>query len=212
MKRIDNTRKIPINSLLRVYKKGFGYSKVTIVDVNEDFFGGLVDDDFYNFIRDGDIVDAYLWVEHAASYDFKLQVIGRISLPPRIVFFRHSDDLAFSRERRCLRARVALPFRFFVIETGETGGVFTSEKVVHHNGTFIEMSDREAVFTSDISIPENSIVRGHIEINSRDIEIVGPIQIGQAPGGDFHYEITYNGLNGSERNRILDYVIGIYRE
>lgn len=192
--------------------KGFGYSKITIIDVNEHFLGAHVEDAFFNFVKDGDIVDAYLWVEHTASYDFKLQVIGRTSVTPRLIFFSHSEDINFSKERRCLKAHLSLPFTFFILDTGNMEKGVSSEEVVHHKGDIIELSDREAVFVSGDKFQKNSLIKGHLKIADRNMEILGSIESLDNSGETCRYDLAFAGMNTSDRNRILDYVISIYRE
>ena len=85
--------KIPPQSLLRVYKKGFGYGKMTVIDVNEYYLAALADNDFFNAVSDGDKLQAYLWVEDVASYEFEFDIIGRIDTRHKILFFRHTDHL-----------------------------------------------------------------------------------------------------------------------
>ena len=67
MKKLETTTKIALGSLLRVYRKGFGYSKLTLIGNNDYYSAGLAAEDFFHSVREGDTVEAYLWGEGVAS-------------------------------------------------------------------------------------------------------------------------------------------------
>ena len=56
MKKLKNTEQLYHESLLRVYKKGFGYSKLKIIDNNSHYFGALANKEFINHVSDGDTI------------------------------------------------------------------------------------------------------------------------------------------------------------
>ena len=60
MKKIESTRKIIIGSEIRIYRKVFGYSKLTVIENNDYYIAALSDDDFFNYVRDGNTVEEHL--------------------------------------------------------------------------------------------------------------------------------------------------------
>src|SRR5271157_2072488 len=109
MKKLESTKKIAVGSILRIYKKGFGYTKLTLVDNGDYYFAGLVSDDFFKSADDGDFIEAYHWIEGVASHEFNSQIIGRITIGPRLLFLRHTEEIRHSSERKCLTAIVDMP-------------------------------------------------------------------------------------------------------
>ncbi|MCP4130761.1 MAG: hypothetical protein GY754_07250 [bacterium] len=229
MRKLKNTKQVTPESILRVYKKGFGYSELKIIDVNDHFFGALANKEFLKDITDGDQIEAYLWVEDIASYEFNLKLIGKIdSYPgvmkkhspddvlqvdpkPGVLFFEHTEDISRDESRKCLKAKVTIPIKFFVFDTGDNSKSFSSEEVVFHKGTVIELGDREALIQSNDPLPENTFLKGHLAISNGDIELVGkavPVTIND----ERFYNISYTGLKEKERSRILDFVLNKFRE
>jgi hypothetical protein len=212
MKKIKSTKDIIVNSTLRVYKKGFGYSKLTVFDVSAYYIAANADKDFLENTANDDIIEAYLWVEHDASYEFPLQVIGKFSIDLKIIFFKHTDTIKFNKERKCLMAKVNLPFNFFFFDIGKTIKGFSSSAVKIHIGTIIEISDREAIIKYAGNIEKDSYIKGHISIEGNDIDIIGKA-VPAASSSDYgNYKIEFSGMNEKDRNRILDYVFNVYRE
>ncbi len=211
MKKIDSTRKISMGSIIRVYKQGFGYTRLTVIDNNDNFFGLTAENDFFNFITDGDKIQAYLWVEDVASYNFDLEAIGRIDSREKVLFFRHTDHIIRSNDRMCLTADVDLPIKFFVFETRGKGKSFTSEKVDFHYGTIVKLADRSAVIKCTDELSHELFYKGHVLINNEDLELVGKVKP-VIENNEKLYEISYVGMSDKERNRLLDYIFGIYRE
>jgi len=84
--KLETTKKIIIGSTVRVYRKGFGYSKLTIVENNEHYLAATAEETFFHLVQEGDIVEAYLWVHDVASYEFYLQLIGKIVIGPEFSF------------------------------------------------------------------------------------------------------------------------------
>lgn len=210
MKRLESTKQIPIGSQLRIYKKGYGYAILNVTATSDYFLAALSDAEFMMTVQDGDALEAYLWIQEVASYEFRLEVIGKISSEPHILFFRNTDAITKSRERKCLGAQTRLPIEFFIIKTGDLHKGFSSEKVVFHSGHLIWIEDREAIIKSSVSLEEGIFLRGHVTLDGMDTEIVGKIS---AINRDKNiYNIMFTGENEDHRNRVLDYIFKIYRE
>lgn len=210
MKRLDTTTQLPLDSVLRVYKRGYGYSKLTVVATHDLFLAAQSQEDFISSVAVGDTVEAYLWVEDVASFEFDLEVIGTIPEDPRIIFFRNTSDITKERERRCIGAPTQLPIRYFIFTPGEMQKSFSSEKVVFHKGCIIWLEDREAILKTDILIHDEVFVKGHIQIDGQDTEIVG--KISELNRDKYIYNILFAGVSELNRNRILDYIFRTYRE
>jgi len=208
MKRISSTLNIPPGSVLRIYKKGFGYARVEINESNDRWFGVSAKDDFFSLVKDGDLVDAYYWLEDVASYEFSLTVIGRITVGEKILFFGHTDKISASRERKCLSTGVEIPIRFFIFDPKRLEKRFTSEKVYYHNGTVIELSDRDSVIRTPDPLPDNIFIYGHIVLDGRDIELIGKVE----PVAERQYHVAMTGITEKDRHKILEYVYRVYRE
>ena len=210
MKKLESTRKIPVDSILRVYRKGFGYSKLTIIENNDYYLAGRVGDDFFQSVTEGDVVEAYLWVEDVASYEFNCRLIGRIVSGPPILFFSHTEQIASSRERKCLTAQVDIPIRFFYFDPGDMHKSISSEEIVSHTGTVILLTDREATIKSDSEIFVNKFLKGHIRIGEGDIEILGKVEAINAEKRIIN--VLFAGMHEKDRFNILDYIFSHYRE
>jgi hypothetical protein len=210
MKKLESTNKITIGSTIRLYRKGFGYSILFVIGNNEYYLAGLASDDFAASVNDGDTVEAYLWPEDISSYEFNLQVLGRTSVGPRIIFFGHTEDIARNAERKCLTAEVDIPIRFFTFDPGESSKGITSEDIVTHTGSIILLSDREATIRSNADISGCRFLKGHIILDDETIELVGmadPINEKKNI-----YNPLFAGMNDRVRNLILDYIFSTYRE
>ena len=212
MKKLNTTQQIPIDSLLRIYKKGYGYAILTVIDVHQRYIAGECSPDIMPFFSHGDQVDVYLWVEKQASFDFTVQVTGSITIGEPVLFISHTDAVKQNSERRCLKANVHLPVRFFTLDTGDLDRGMSTEKIVHHSGTIVELSDREAVIECEESIAEEPLIKIHLSFNNRDHEIIGHIDKRIQGEHTKKYEVTFTGTPSSLRNELLDYVISIYRE
>jgi hypothetical protein len=210
MKKLDSTRKIIAGSILRLYKKGFGYSKLAIIENNDVYLAGVVDDDFFHAIREGDIVESYLWVENVAAHEFNLELIGRIVSGPRILFFGHTDRITSSRERQCLTAQVDIPIKFFYFDAGDMQKGISSKAITPHTGTIILLTDREATIKSDSDIYENKFLKGHITIRDEEIELLGKVDV--INDSKKIINVLFTGMRDKDRMRILDYVFSHYRE
>jgi hypothetical protein len=209
MKRLESTRKIGQNTLLRVYKKGFGYSRLTVIEVNEYYIAALAHAEFTENVKPGDEIDVYLWVENVASYDFHVKVVGKIESEHKILFLSHTEEIEWNSERRCLAAEVDIHVRFFLFDTGERDKTFSTEKVNFLEGRIIELGDRSARLKCSESLTDNAFYKGHIEINGSDLELVGKCTLSDRKNV---YDLTFTGMHDSERNRLLDYVFSVYRE
>ena len=210
MKKLEDTRKIINGSVVRVYYRGFGYSMLTVYDSSDAYLAVTAEDDLFNAIREGDYVEAYLWVEDVASYEFTLRCIGRIAHGPRILFFEHTRQITRSEERKCLAAEVDLPIRFFGVEPSRGDRGITTEEIVMHNGTIRLITDREATMTTAADIGESRFLKGTVDIGGEPLELLGIIEA--VDGRENTYMITFSGISDRTRNRIQDYIFMNYRE
>lgn len=211
MKKIESTKTLKGGSLLRVYKKGYGYARLDILVVHDYFLAALACSEFMKNAREGDLLEAYLWQEGEASYEFPLKVIGSIREGTPILFFSHTDRITRSDERKCIQARVNLPLKFFTFKAGSEKRV-NSREIEFLFGTIVELSDREALMEYQGSLEMNAFVRGHIALEGGDMEITGKILHKPGISREGHYFIGFTGMSERERNLILEYVFSAYRE
>jgi hypothetical protein len=210
MKKIETTRKIIIGSTIRVYKKGFGYSKFEVLENNDYYVAAMARDDIFASLGTGDTLEAYLWVEDVASYEFKLDVIGKIISGPPIVFLNHTRAITRSEQRKCLTAQVSIPIKFFTFDPGDPSKGVTTEQIVFHTGTIILIADREATIRSDVDIRGSRFIKGTITLDSETIELVGMLDCLNEEKN--MYNIIFTGMHEKVRNSILDHIFTIYRE
>lgn len=209
MKKIKSTKNLMHGSIIRVYKKGFGYDKIKIVDVSDYFFAGISGYDFFSSAAYSDKIEAYYWLEDEASYEFRTEVIGKIQ-KYSIVIFDHTDEVEKNIGKKCLMASVQIPVTFFMFDTVKKPAPFSSEKIRYDYGTIVSLSDRNAILKSDKELPENIYIYGHIILDGTGIEIIG--KSARSKNDPYLYEIEFRGMGDKERNIILDYVFGVYRE
>jgi len=210
VKKLESTKKILIGTGIRVYRKGFGYSKLTVIESNEHYFAATSEESFYHSIQEGDIVEAYLWVHDVASYEFYLQLVGKIVIGPRILFFGHTEKISRSVERKCLTANVDLPIKFFTFDPGDSTKGISSEKIISHTGSVILLSDREATVRSDDNICCDRFLKGQISVHDETIELIGMVEpVNEAKK---IYIILFAGMHDKDRNKLLEYVFSTYRE
>ena len=209
MKKIKSTKNFKEGDVIRVYKKGYGYSKLTVFDNCDHFLAAWATEDFFQKVNDGDFLESYFWRENEDSYSFSIEAIGRINRL-KILFFEHTDDISSSSKKSCLMADVDLPILFFLFNTSEKPEVFSSEKIIYNHGKLLRLSDREALLKSEILLPENAYIYGHLNLNGESIEIVGKADLINEK--DYVYNMEFRGIGEKERNMILDYVFSVYRE
>ncbi len=210
MKKLESTKKIISGSVIRIYKKGFGYSKITVVDNTDYYLAVMADDDLFHAFHEGDQSEAYFWVEDVASYEFKLQLIGRIVSGPRILFFGHTEAIARSTDRKCLTATVSIPIKFFMFDPGDTEKGITSEEIVFHEGAVVLLSDREATIQTKNAIGGSKFLKGQIQINGQIVELVGMVDIIHETKGI--YNVLFAGMYEKDTKLLLDFIFNTYRE
>lgn len=210
MKKLETTRKIIPGSVIRVYRKGFGYTTLTIIDNNDYYLSALSGEDFFNFCRENSTVEAYLWVEDVASYQFTLTVIGKIAPGPRVLFFGHTDKITRSPERKCLTATVNIPMQFFTFDPDDNGRGISTKQITSHAGSVILLSDREATLRTDTDLSGEKFLKGTIRIKDEIIELMGKITSDAYEKNT--YSILFTGMHDRVRNHILEYIFSIYRE
>ena len=212
MKKLESTRKIMPGSVLRVYKKGFGYARLVLRDSDDHFFSAESDPVFIEHINDGDEVEAYLWIENDTSYDFILTVIGRITIGHPVLIFNHTGDIIHNTGNKCLTARVSIPVRFFILDIGNENKGISTEKIVHHTGIITALSDREADISSMDDIHTETLIKLHAFIGTQDLEIIAKIDKASVINSQWNYHVLFTNLHAHERNEILDHVFTMYRE
>ncbi len=208
MKNIDSTKKIRIDTLLRVYRKGYGYARMTMVDSMDTYFSARTEREFLNRLEDGDRIECYLWLENRDSYEFTLEVIGRINRYS-LLFFNHTDSIRHTKERKCIQAEVDIPVSFFIITVSDDDPGISTNDIVFHKGKLVQLSDREALLKTDTDLPLDGFIKGHSPIDGQDTELVA--RVDSKPESDL-YQIIFEGMSDQERMMILDYVYSIYRE
>jgi hypothetical protein len=210
MKRLESTKRIIVGTIIRIYRKGFGYSKLEVIENNDYYIAALAQDDFFKSAGEGDVLESYLWVEDVASYEFTLGIIGKIVSGPPIVFAGHTDDISRSERRRCLTAQVDIPIKFFTFNPGDQAKGITTEEIIVHAGKVVLLADREATIKSDDDIRGSKFLKGTISLDGETIELVGMVDcINETKN---IYNLLFTGMHDKVRNYILDYVFSIYRE
>jgi len=210
MKKLKSTKNIPLKSIIRLYKKGYGYAKLSVIENNNYFIAAFTDPEFFPSVNDEDILEAYFWVENVASYEFFLKVIGRINVGPEILFFRHTDEIKRYEERKCLGVEINTPMKFFIFNPADMDKGVSSEKVVFHKGKVIWLEDREAVLKSRVKLNDGDYIKGNLRILNDDFEIIGNVKL--IDSKKKIYNLIYKGMKEKERNRLLDYIFTLYRE
>ena len=210
MKNLASTKKIPVNTILRVYKKGFGYARLEVIENNDRYFAVLCRNELIENVSDGDILESYFWIEEDASYDFNVIVIGKITIGHKILFFNHTDDIKRTIGRKCIGLESDIFVKFFVFSRGDENKALSTEDVVFHNGKLLWLEDREAVIKSEDKIDENGFLKSNIKLGRHEIEVIGSIDL-LNPDKNI-YNITFTGMNDRDRNHILDYIFTFYRE
>jgi len=208
MKKMKSTKRIPEGTILRVYKKGYGYSRLKVIDNNDNYIGAVSDESFFNFIEDGGILETYLWVENVASYEFNLKVIGRITSGMLILFFDHTGEISRSEKRKCLKTEVNIPIHFFLFNSMKIEKDPDSREILYHNGEIVNLSDREASIICHETMPQLRFLYGHITVAGIDIELVGRID----PPENNSFHLIMSGMTDRDRMVIQDYIFSIYRE
>ncbi|NMB65646.1 MAG: hypothetical protein GYA16_12345 [Spirochaetes bacterium] len=205
MKKITRTNDIKTNTPIRVYKKGYGYTLLTLIENNDLFLICKSPEDFFTYIPENETVECYIWPYPDGSYDFTTTVLGKISSPFPIILLKHTDSVVYNPTRQCLRAKVKIPFTFFTFSINTTKS-FSSEDIQWHQGTILELTDREALLNTEIT-PEH-FVKGHLHLGTKDIDITGKV----TGINSTHYDISFVGLDDTDRIAILDYIFTVYRE
>jgi len=205
MKKITKTNDIKTNTPIRVYKKGYGYSLLTLIENNDLFLICKSPDDFFNHIQENETVECYIWPYPDGSYDFTTTVLGKISSPFPILLLQHTDSIIYNPSRQCLKAKVTIPFTFFTFSIN-TNKSFSSEDIQWHKGTILELTDREAVLHTATKLEH--FVKGHLHLDTKDVDITAKV----TGINSTHYDISFVGLDDTDRIAILDYIFTVYRE
>jgi hypothetical protein len=207
MKKIDSTRKIPLGTVVRLYKKGFGYCRAEILENSNYFIALKVASDFINAVTDRDILEAYIGFDDEHIFEFKSEVIGKIFREPWILFISHSEEITIFNERKCLTAKTSLPVNFFIIDTHVKKN-FHSDNIEMLEGTVLELCDRDALLSTEADITPGVFIKGHLK-GGKGIEILGKVV--SALGNNL-FNISFESAGDKERILILEYVMNIYRE
>jgi hypothetical protein len=212
MNKIQSTNDIKPKSLLRIYKKGFGYSKIEVIDINDYYLAALSDIELTASTDAGDKFNAYLWTNNETSYEFDLDVIGKIENNFTIIFFSHTNKISWSKKRKCLKLKTRIPSRFFPIDVHDFHKNFSSHGIKLLKGTVIELSDREALLQYSGKLNEGIFIKGHLLTSNGDIDYLGRIDRQMIRGGKQTYRLDLSEMHADDRNRILDFIISVYRE
>ncbi|HNR89109.1 MAG TPA: hypothetical protein PKM65_12280 [Spirochaetota bacterium] len=210
MKKILSTHDLKPGTVLRVYKKGFGYAILRVIEAHELYLAAFAPDDFISRAVPGDRLKAYLWIEESGTYEFPLVVNGSISRQHAILFCGHTDRIKRGDAPKCLTARLSAPLRFFVLDANSSKG-FTTKRIVVHTGALVELSDRSALLRYDGDLSDGTLIKGHLRSGSHTVDILGRVTR-SATRGARRYRIDISAMNERERNAVLDYVFSVYRE
>lgn len=153
MKVLGTTRNLKEGCVLRVYRKGFGYARLTVVTVNDHFLAALSPEDLFIRVAEKDTLEAYFWQEGACSFEFTLVIAGKAATSGFILIFSHTGDIRKQEGRSCLRAKVGIPIRYYPLSVNRQEGSFYKEDISFRQGTVVELTDREAVFTTPGNSP-----------------------------------------------------------
>ncbi|MGQ9844011.1 MAG: hypothetical protein ACUVRK_10655 [Spirochaetota bacterium] len=205
MKKISKTNDIKTNTPIRVYKKGYGYALLTLIENNDLFLICKSPDDLFKHIQENETIESYIWPYPDGSYDFTTTVLGKISSPFPILLLQHTDSIIYNHSRQCLKAKVTVPFTFFTFSIN-TNKSFSSEDIQWHEGTILELTDREAVLHTLTKLEH--FVKGHIHLDTYDVDITAKVTC----INNTHYDISFVGLDDTDRIAILDYIFTVYRE
>ena len=212
MKKINSTREIKENTLIRVYKKGFGYSLLTTVENTEFFLICRCDREFTDIARKGDSLECYLWLHQVSSFEFNTEVVATMINDIPLVMLTHTDAIKRNDERKCLRAEVDLPITFFTFAIEDSDKNFYTEETNLVNAKLIELSDRGGIIACDCDPGQDHLLKGHMMLNDSRIDIIGNIEKIEREGEKTRMHVSFVGLNDDERNKILNYVFSVYRE
>ncbi len=212
MKKINSTREIKENTLIRVYKKGFGYSLLTTVENTEFILICRCDRLFTDVLHKGDTLECYLWLHQVSSYEFNTSVVGTMVNDIPLVMLAHTDNVIRNPERRCLKAEVDIPLTFFTFSVEDSEKNFYTEETTLVNGTIRELSDREAVITCNFNPGQDYMLKGHMILDETRIDIICKIESVQRDNNTTKLIVSFVGLNDDERNLIMNYVFSTYRE
>ena len=221
MKKIHSTLDIKPDMILRVYKKGFGYSRLVVADVNDYFISAIGNKEIIRALKEGDRLDAYLWHDNESSYEFPLRVVGKIIRDFNMILFRHTDRIKWTKERKCLTARINLPFRFYLLEVDDLKKKPLSREITFLEGIVKSLSDREAAVQYGGDLKQQSFIKGHVIVDKKrkvvdesagDIDIIGKVDGRVKSGGKELYRIVFTGMHGREREKIQDFIYNVYRE
>ena len=157
MKKITKTNDMKPNTHIRVYKKGFGYALLSLIENNDFFLICKSPGDFFNHIQENEAVECYVWPYPDGSYDFSSIVLGKIASPFPIILLKHTQSIIYNPSRQCLKAKVNIPFKFFTFSI-KTNKNFSVESIQWHEGTILELTDREALLQTSAKL-ENFIRR-----------------------------------------------------
>ena len=202
-----NTENLKKETILRYYKAGFGYGIFILTENLSNFLIVRSDIEEAPFLTHGDIIELYLWSENSGSWEWESRVLGKISSEEQYIVLSHSDSATWNEERKCIRAKVDIPFHYFSIQQNNDHKIFESEKPDILYGRIKELTDRIAVVESASPI-QSSIIRGHVSLNKNDIDFTGVISATK----DNITTIEFTGMSDKTRIEILDYIYKSYRE
>ncbi|MCX7679788.1 MAG: hypothetical protein N2316_11315 [Spirochaetes bacterium] len=208
MKKMTSTSQLQENQILRVYLKGYGYATLSILDVNMEFFSARGEKQFISRLQKGDRLEAYVWSEKFSAYEFDVEVLGTLDDELCIVFFKHSHDMRFSPQRKCLTANVELPFEFFIFEVANKQKFISLSQVEKLHGMIVKLSDREAWLSCQNELPLGKYVMGHLNLPNANIELIAKVE----RSSERDYYLKFIGLREREREKLLEFVFRAYRE
>ena len=202
-----HTEDLKTGTILRFYKPSFGYGIFTIAENLQRFMIVRSGIDEAPFLTHGDILDIYLWLEKSGAWEWESRVLGKISDDEHFIVLSHPKTAEWRNERKCIAAKVDLPFRFFAFHQTDEKRIFESASLRPSYAKIKELTDRFAVIESPEAV-HGPVIKGHITLNGRDIEITGIV----TNEGNGRTTVAFSGMSDKTRMEILDYIYRSYRE
>lgn len=205
MKKTLSTRNIKPNTKLRFHKDDFGYGILKIVDNNDHFLTVRAKSDIFNNLTVNDLIEIYLWANNKGAFEWHTSVIGKID-DGKYIILRHTDSIKWYKEHKSLHVDTDLDVRFFIYDLHKNEKHhFDSEKTEMLNGKIIKLSDQEVILEYNGDLEEEIILKGHIILNKKEINIIGSIAQ-KVKGKNNLYKVSLSGTPEKEKSKILTYI------